>query len=203
MSVRRWQRLFLMLPAFLVGGRPAHAHLMNTGLGPFYDGLTHPLLTPEDLLPVLALTLLAGLRGARCGRWVLFALPPAWLAGMTVGWAIVPHAAAPWFTCALTIALGALVAADSGVPLPAVVGCTLLLGLSHGVENGAGLAQTQSGLMGLAGIACAIFVVVALVTGHVASLRAAWARLVVRVAGSWIAAIGLLMLGWSLRPPVG
>ena len=80
---------------------------------------------------------------------------------------------------------------------------SLLLGLSHGVENGAGLAQTQSGLMGLAGIACAIFVVVALVTGHVASLRAAWARLVVRVAGSWIAAIGLLMLGWSLRPPVG
>ena len=31
----------------------------------------------EDLLPVVALTLLAGLGGARCGRSVLFALPPS------------------------------------------------------------------------------------------------------------------------------
>ena len=33
----------------------ADAHLMTTGLGPFYDGFTHLFLTPEDLLPVLAL----------------------------------------------------------------------------------------------------------------------------------------------------
>jgi hypothetical protein len=39
------------------------------------------------------------------------------------------------------------------------------------------------------------FVLVALVAGSMASLRAGWAR----VAGSWIAAAGLLMLGWSLR----
>jgi hypothetical protein len=28
-----------------------------------------------------------------------------------------------------------------------------------------------------------------------------WARVTVRVAGSWIVAIGLLMLGWSVRVP--
>jgi urease accessory protein len=37
------------------------------------------------------------------------------------------------------------------------------------------------------------------VAGLVVSLRAAWARVAVRVAGSWIAAIGFLMLGWALR----
>jgi hypothetical protein len=31
-------------------------------------------------------------------------------------------------------------------------------------------------------------------------LRMAWARVVVRVAGSWIAAIGVLLLGWAFRP---
>jgi hypothetical protein len=36
----------------------------------------------------------------------------------------------------------------------------------------------------------------------VVSLVAAWARIAVRVAGSWIAAIGLLMLGWNLRGSV-
>ena len=51
----------------------------------------------------------------------------------------------------------------------------------------------------MAGIASALFVVVALLAGPVVALRAAWARVVVRVAGSWIAAIGLLMLGWTVR----
>ena len=40
---------------------------------------------------------------------------------------------------------------------------------------------------------------VALASACVVSLRAGWARIAVRVAGSWVAAIGLLMLGWSLR----
>jgi len=33
------------------------------------------------------------------------------------------------------------------------------------------------------------------------SLRSGWQRIVIRVAGSWVAAIGLLLLGWSLRAP--
>jgi hypothetical protein len=30
-------------------------------------------------------------------------------------------------------------------------------------------------------------------------VRATWGRIALRVAGSWIAAVGLLLLGWSLR----
>jgi hypothetical protein len=30
-----------------------------------------------------------------------------------------------------------------------------------------------------------------------------WGRIVVRVAGSWIAATGLLMLGWAVRGGLG
>ena len=43
------------------------------------------------------------------------------------------------------------------------------------------------------------FVLVALVSALAVSVQAVWARLTIRVAGSWIAAIGLLLLGWSLR----
>ena len=39
----------------------------------------------------------------------------------------------------------------------------------------------------------------ALVAACVVSLHQQWARMAVRVAGSWMAAIGLLMLGWALR----
>jgi hypothetical protein len=48
-------------------------------------------------------------------------------------------------------------------------------------------------------MACGVFVIAALVAGQVATLKKAWARIVVRVAGSWIGAIGLLMLGWAVR----
>jgi urease accessory protein len=48
----------------------------STGLGPVYDGLLHFLLSPEDPLPVLALALLAGQRGAHYGRRVLLCSSP-------------------------------------------------------------------------------------------------------------------------------
>ncbi|MBW2327674.1 MAG: hypothetical protein JRF45_14630 [Deltaproteobacteria bacterium] len=48
-------------------------------------------------------------------------------------------------------------------------------------------------------VSLAVFVLVALVAALVVSLRAQWARVTVRVAGSWITAIGLLMLGRTYR----
>jgi hypothetical protein len=41
------------------------ARVMTTGFGPFYDGLTHLLVPPEYLVPMIALALLAGLHGPR------------------------------------------------------------------------------------------------------------------------------------------
>lgn len=185
----------------LVAARPASAHLMNTGFGPFYDGLAHPFVTPEDLLPVIALTLLAGLRGPRFGRVLLFALPAAWLAGTVAGYMIAPPAthASALATAALTIALGAFVATDARLPLAAVAGAAIALGLLNGGTNGSELAMTRADPTTAVGIAGALFVVVSLAAGHVGTLRTSWARIAVRVAGSWIAAIGLLILGWSVR----
>jgi urease accessory protein len=40
----------------------AQAHLVETGLGPVYDGVAHFVLSPEDYVPIVGLALLAGLR---------------------------------------------------------------------------------------------------------------------------------------------
>ena len=69
----------------------------------------------------------------------------------------------------------------------------------HGFWNGPALADTGPGTLGLSGIAVVAFVMVALAAALVVSLKAPAARIAVRVAGSWIAAIGLLLLGWALR----
>jgi hydrogenase/urease accessory protein HupE len=172
---------------------------MNTGLGPFYDGLTHLFVTPEDLLPVIALALLAGLRGARFGHTVLFALPLAWLVGSVAGSLLPPQVALPVPEIFVTIALGILLATDCPLPIAAVGGLTIVLGLLHGSLNGSELPRTTSSIQISAGVAVALFVVVSLLAGQAASVRVPWARVAVRVAGSWIVAIGLLMLGWSIR----
>ena len=200
--MRRPSRLVpaaLALVLMLALAPPANAHLMTTGFGPFYDGLTHLFLTPEDLLQVIAIALLAGLRGARSGRFAVFALPAAWLAGNVAGALALPHGAPFVVTAAVTIALGALVAADAPLPPEAVAGIAVAIGLLDGARNGGDLATVRASVLVVIGATGALFVTLSLLGGQVASIRAPWARVVVRVGGSWIAAIGLLMLGWSLR----
>jgi hydrogenase/urease accessory protein HupE len=178
---------------------PAEAHLNTTGIGPLYDGLTHFLMSPEDFLPVVALALLAGLRGAAYGRRALFALPVAWLLGGLIGLTVLtandhPIVAAAWF-----LLLGGLLAADAKLSLRVTTALAALLGLYHGYLNGAGMGQSTTAAVALLGLVFAVFVVVALAAAFVVRLRAEWARIAVRVAGSWIAASGLLMLGWAVR----
>ncbi len=174
------------------------AHLVNTGFGPFYDGLTHLAMTPEDVLPVVALALLAGLGGAAHGRLVLLLLPAAWLFGGLFGLGAADEVGWPLATTVSFLALGALVTADRRLRADAVGALAVALGLLHGYLNGTAMAA-GGGFVGLAGVTSAVFVAVTLLSAFVVSSPVAWARIAVRVAGSWIAAIGLLMLGWSFR----
>ena len=75
-----------------------------------------------------------------------------------------------------------------------------LLGLYHGYLNGTGMGQFGTAAVALLGLVFSVFVLVALTAAFVVRLRAQWARIAVRVAGSWVsAASGLLMLGWAMR----
>jgi hydrogenase/urease accessory protein HupE len=183
----------------LLAPATAHAHLVNTGLGPFYDGVTHLLLTPEDLLPAFALALLAGQQGPRGGRLVLLALPSAWVMGGLAGLAVPRLDSAALLTTASLLLLGGLVAAERHIPSTPLASLAIVVGSLHGYLNGAAMAQARLGALGVIGIVSALFVLVALAAAAVVAIRAPWGRIAVRVAGSWMVAIGLLLLGWSLR----
>ena len=178
---------------------PAEAHLNSTGMGPIYDGLMHFLMSPEDLAPVLALALLAGLRGASHGRRALFVLPAAWLLGGLIGLAAASASAHPVVSAFWFLLLGGLLAADAKLSLRVTTALAALLGLYHGYLNGTGLGLSGTSAAILLGLIFAVFVLVALAAALVVQLHASWARIAVRVAGSWIAASGLLMLGWAVR----
>jgi hydrogenase/urease accessory protein HupE len=193
--------VFLMLS--LTPSRAA-AHLVTTGMGPVYDGIGHLLLTPEDLVPVLAIALYAGLRGAVAGRRTMFLLPVAWFVGGLAGTRVSNFESTVTTATSLPIPaisffiLGGLVAADLWMPAGAVTALAIALGLVHGFLNGAAL-RDGAGTLGLIGIMTMLFVLVTVISACVVSLGKPWARIAVRVAGSWIAAIGLLAFGWAMR----
>ena len=177
----------------------SHAHLVNTGLGPFYDGVSHLAMSPDDLLSALALALLAGLSGVQAGRNVLFILPPVWLVGGLFGLRMEQEVSLALFSILSFLVTGALVALNRKLPLLLISTLTCCFGFLHGFLNGTAMAQVGGGFLALFGISSAVFVLTALFAALVVSLRAQWSRIAVRVAGSWIAAIGLLMLGWTYR----
>jgi urease accessory protein len=196
-----WSRVLAILGVLsLLMLFPAHAdaHLNSTGLGPVYDGLLHFLLSPEDLLPVLALALLAGQRGADYGRRAMFALPVAWFLGGLAGLATKASSSTA-LTCISFLLLGGLLAANARISLRATTTLAVSVGLFHGYLNGSGMGQPATGAVALLGLVFAVFVLVAIAAAFVVQLRQPWTRIAVRVVGSWVAASGLLMLGWATR----
>jgi urease accessory protein len=177
----------------------AYAHLVQSGLGPFYDGIAHFTLSPDDWLLVLAVALLGGLSGARGGRIVLFVLPLAWILGGLLGLGRQTVADWPAVSAATLVMTGALVAWSPRIRRALLTSIAAVFGALHGYLNGSLGAAGGLAPSGLAGVAATVFVLTALAAALVVALRGDVPRLVVRVAGSWIAAIGLLLVGWSLR----
>jgi urease accessory protein len=175
------------------------AHLVSTGFGPFYDGLLHLLTSPSDLLPALALALLAGLQGRAASRRVVFLLPAALLVGAVLGLVLPTSVPVVQIGTVAFLVLGGLVAADVAVSARWMGLLAVGVGLVLGYANGSALSLAGYSLGAVLGMTAGVFVLVVLAAAGVTALRAPWGRIAVRVAGSWIAAVGLLMIGWSLR----
>jgi len=195
---------FVVLVALAVGldlsaARAAHAHLVSTGFGPFYDGAAHFFVSIEQLLPVLALALLAGLRGPRAGRYAIALLPSTWLVSGLVGLRFPVNAPPLVATTLLLLVPGALAASDLALPLPLLLGVTATIASWAGFTNGGAMATAGAGPLAVAGATAAAFVVATLGAGLATAQHEGWARIAVRVAGSWIAALGLLALGWAVH----
>jgi hypothetical protein len=170
---------------------------VSSGLGPFYDGALHLLLSPEELLAVLALSLLAGQGGKASSRWMVTALPLSWGLAGVLGLGLGVAVDVQWVKITLLTLLGVLVAAGLRLPPAAMVVVTVLVGTVLGLDNGG--AIVVAGGVALVGIVAVVLVLSLLASALAVALRADWTRIALRVAGSWVAAVGILMAGWLLQ----
>jgi len=183
----------------LVIAPEASAHLVQTGFSPLVDSIFHVALGPDAVMTAAAVGFLCGLRPGEpphTGRalylygWVLFFVTGAFCQ--------YPFDY-PIPVAATLLGMGALVAADFPLPVPALL---LALGWAGGifgiVGGGAaeGLPLSIIAIMGALNISVLVLVSAA---ARALARRYPGARIAVRVAGSWIAAIGLLQLGWAIK----
>lgn len=187
---------FVAILALLAGN--AEAHSTVKGVGDLYAGLLHVLTALEHVLPFVALSLLAGQRGLKAqAEGVLLAFPIALMAGASLALWLPPIHGLALFNIASAILLGGLVAAAWTLPLWLFYGLVVLFGLSHGFANGEAITDSIKAYLFILGVGLAGVAVLAygtLMVDFLLKRRIGWITIAVRVAGSWIAAIGVLVL---------
>lgn len=72
-------------------------------------------------------------------------------------------------------------------------------GLWFGLVNGSALAFHTGAILALIGGLVAVAALTAMLTLALCPPHPTWIRIGLRVAGSWIAASGLLMVGWLIK----
>jgi hydrogenase/urease accessory protein HupE len=196
----RWAFAGAIAAAILVP-TSASAHLMSTGMGPVFDGISHFGFSPEDFLPVVIFGLFAGLRGTAHSRLSLASVALFWFAGgmaAMTGFGL-PDLALSSGTAALFMLIGILLAVNAPLPPGLCAGLGAGLGLIRGMADLSGVEQSVAHILSLLGMTASVFCVFAIAASLTIPLKRAWVIVAARVGGSWLAALGLLLAGWILR----
>jgi len=193
----------LVAAVVLLAPSAAQAHLIDSRLGDFYGGVLHPLTAFEEILPWLALAALAAFQGAARARWLVLVFPLSLLAGCALSQLLNPSFI-PGITLALVAITGLAVAAAVRLPLPGLLGLAAVMGLVHGLQNGRAMTATTDQLLFIAGVTSIGYGVITIAMGGaIVFLRGAggWRPIALRASGSWVAAVGIMVLGLQFLTP--
>ena len=187
--------LFALLAclAAILAATPALAHPAPLGIGGFWGGVLHPLFVVDHVIAGLALGLLMG--SQQRWRW----LPPVGYAGgIAVGLAVMMSGLVPLYAneIILGIAMIAGMLVALALPLPQWLGAAVagIFGVAIALDSPPDVLSVSEANLMLLGTAIGATAFVIAVWQAVRHARARWARIGVRIAGSWIAAAAIMAL---------
>jgi urease accessory protein len=189
-------RLSILLLAALFLPAITAAHPIK-GVGDFYAGMLHPLTALDFLLPWIALALFAGRQNRDGALLTLVIFPVAIILGAVLALWIPQPGWLAGANLAIIPLLGLAVALAFSFPASVVVILAALVGLIQGLANGSEITAAVSPWRFIPGLATVAALVIAYGIGVVRSLEKPWTRVAVRVAGSWIAAIGIMICAFK------
>ena len=183
---------------FVLGSPHAQAHQAAIHGTDFTDGLMQFLTSVEFPLGTIALGLFAAQHGRDAVAWSVIALPIGLIAGAIAA----PFAAmGPGVVIANLAAIAILgLAVALAVPVPAFVLpiAAFLLGIGQGFPNTGTMPSGALPELFLLGVVVAALLSLVGATALAWKAQTPWQRVAVRALGSWISAIGLMVLGLQL-----
>ena len=173
----------------------------SLAMGELYSGLLQPVLHFESLLPILALALWA----VQLGEPLLWQLPLVFAgAALAAAVAAVLGVALPAAAHVQSVAMlgfGALVAARLRLPAALALGLALVAGLAQGSVGAFGEpAAASRPVLYVTGFGLGLGLLLFHVENLAVRARKFWMQIGMRVVGSWIAAVGVLISVLALRP---
>ena len=164
------------------------------GAGAFAGGLLHPLLAPAHVVALIGLGLVAG-RNPLPARLRIIA---AFALGLAGGLGAIAWGAGETSANDVLLAIATLcgLTAASGLPAPVWLATPLALaaGAAVGLDSPPETISMREAVLMLVGTACGATAALAVMAAAAAALARPWNGIVLRVAGSWIAAIAILVL---------
>jgi urease accessory protein len=193
----------VLLAVALCAPTPSYAHLVNSGLGPFYDGALHLMLSPMDLVGLVTLSLFAASQGAEAGRLLIVVAPIAWLLAGTVALFSQMNGSFAVVNAGTLVLLGGSVALGLKPSPPVAAVAAAVFGGLLGFQSGVELRTADADWVALIGTVAIVLAVTILVSALIISYTALAVRVVLRILGSWAAATGLLSIGWIVASGAG
>jgi urease accessory protein len=164
------------------------------GMGGLAGGLLHPLLAPAHVVALIGLGLIAGRNFRSAGAAIIAAFALGLAGGLgAIAWGVGETPASDMLLagaalCGLIAATGFSVSSWLAAPLALVSGAAL--GLDSPPES----ILLREAVAMLVGTACGGIVTLTVVALAASAIARLWQGIVLRVAGSWTAAIAILVL---------
>jgi urease accessory protein len=180
---------------------PASAHIMMEGAGEITNGALHPLMTPAHVLVLLAAGLLCGQNARDKDANPLRVFAPVLAVALLA--TLAPFLSGELWepvVIGMSVVLAALVALGIRLPRVAVMVLTILPAVVLGLDSGAEAETVAAKVKTLAGTWVTASALVFYVSACASNAEGKpWARTAIRVLGSWIVAIGLMVLAFALK----
>jgi len=185
-----------LIACLLLVTTPAMAHAPVMGIGGVLGGVLHALLIPEHGLSLIVLGLVLGRQDEGARRVALLIFTIALIGGLVAAALKIETTLAVDVLLLAAGVLGLLLAA-AWAPSPVAWPLAAIIGLAFALDSAPDATSPDETIRMLIGSGIGAIVTLAIVAEGSAFLRGNAPRIVMRVVGSWTAAIAILVL--SLR----
>lgn len=179
----------------------AQAHSPIEGLGTFYSHVLHPVTVLSHALLLTAVSLMLGQQGRSTARVAIVALGGTFVAGLAIATAGGINVVREQVMIITALLAGGLVCLDRRVPIAFPVSVAAGTGLAIGLDSGVNMTGLRDTALAVAGVAVGVLYLAVVVAGLTADVKKQWQRVAIRIGGSWIFAVSILVLALSISGP--